>query len=61
MNSYKVPQHDILLLMGDMNAKIGSDNTDRERAMCDRWDHLLAQRYSQTVMNVTRWENSEPN
>ena len=29
----KVPQHDMLLVMGDMNAKVGSDNTDRERAM----------------------------
>ena len=24
----KVPQHDVLLIMGDMNAKTGSDNTD---------------------------------
>ena len=23
----KVPQHDVLLIMGDMNAKTGSDNT----------------------------------
>ena len=29
----KVSQHDMLLVMGDMNSKIGSDNTDRERAM----------------------------
>ena len=29
----KVPQHNVLLIMGDMNAKTGSDNTDRERAM----------------------------
>ena len=29
----KVPQHDVLLIMGDMNANTGSDNTDRERAM----------------------------
>ena len=29
----KVPQHDVLLIMGYMNAKTGSDNTDRERAM----------------------------
>ena len=29
----KVPQHDVLLIMGDMNAKTGSDSTDRERAM----------------------------
>ena len=29
----KVTQHDMLLVMIDMNAKGGSDNTDRERAM----------------------------
>ena len=29
----KVPQHDVLLIMGDMNVKTISDNTDRERAM----------------------------
>ena len=29
----KVPQHDGLLIMGDMNAKTGSDNIDREWAM----------------------------
>ena len=29
----KVPQHDMLLVMGDMNAKVRSDNTDRERSM----------------------------
>ena len=29
----KVPQHDVLLILGDMNAMTGSDNTDRERAM----------------------------
>ena len=29
----KVPQHDVLLIMGDMNSKTGSDNRDRERAM----------------------------
>ena len=29
----KVPQHDVALIMGDMHAKTGSDNTDRERAM----------------------------
>ena len=29
-----VPQHDMLLVMGDMNTKIGSDNTDRERTLC---------------------------
>ena len=27
----KVPQHDVLLVMGNMNAKVGSDTTDRER------------------------------
>ena len=26
-------QHDVLLIMGDVNAKTGSDNTDRERAI----------------------------
>ena len=29
----KVPQHDLLLVMEDMNAKNGLDNTDREREM----------------------------
>ena len=29
----KVPQHYMLLVMGDMNANIGSDNTGRERVM----------------------------
>ena len=29
----KVPQHDILLLTGDMNAKVGTDNSNNERAM----------------------------
>ena len=29
----KVPQHDMLLVMGYMNARFGSDTTDRERAM----------------------------
>ena len=29
----KVPQHDMLLIMGDMNAKVGADNTDCDRAM----------------------------
>ena len=28
-----VQQHYMLLVMGDMNAKIRSDNTDRERVM----------------------------
>ena len=28
-----VPQHDMLVIMGDMNAKVGADNTGRERAM----------------------------
>ncbi len=29
----KVPQHDVLLLTGDMNAKVGNDNSNNERAM----------------------------
>ena len=29
----KIPRRDMLILMGDMNAKMGSDNTDRERVM----------------------------
>lgn len=29
----KVPQHDLLLIMGDINAKVGNDNTNCERAM----------------------------
>ena len=29
----KVPQHNVLLIMGDINANTSSDNTDRERAM----------------------------
>ena len=29
----KVPNHDILIIMGDLNAKIGSDNTGFERNM----------------------------
>ena len=29
----KVPQHDMLLIIGDMNAKVGDDNTNYERAM----------------------------
>ena len=29
----KIPQHDMLLVMGDLNVKIGSDNTDYERYM----------------------------
>ena len=32
----KVPQHDVLLIMGDMNAKTGSDNTDKGRAMGEK-------------------------
>ena len=27
----KIPNRDILILMGDMNAKVGADNADRER------------------------------
>uniref|UniRef100_A0A3B1KAX6 Endonuclease/exonuclease/phosphatase domain-containing protein n=1 Tax=Astyanax mexicanus TaxID=7994 RepID=A0A3B1KAX6_ASTMX len=30
---FKVPQHDMLVIMGDINAKVGADNTDCERAM----------------------------
>ena len=29
----KVPQHDALLLTGEMNAKVGTDNSNNERAM----------------------------
>jgi len=29
----KVPQHDMLLIIGDMNAKVGSENSKCERAM----------------------------
>ena len=29
----KVPQHDMLLIIGDMNDKVGSDNSNCERAM----------------------------
>lgn len=29
----KVPQHDMLLIMGDINAKVGANNTNYERAM----------------------------
>ena len=29
----RVPAHDVLLVMGDMNAKVGNDNTNFERCM----------------------------
>ena len=29
----KIPNRDMLILMGNMNAKVGPDNTDREREM----------------------------
>ena len=29
----KAPRHDLLVVMGDLNAKVGSDNTDYERVM----------------------------
>ncbi|XP_063435995.1 craniofacial development protein 2-like [Mytilus trossulus] len=29
----KTPRHDILIVLGDMNAKVGNDNLDRERFM----------------------------
>ena len=29
----KIPQHDLLLITGDLNAKVGNDNTGREDAM----------------------------
>ena len=31
----KIPQHDLLLITGDLNAKVGNDNTGREDAMED--------------------------
>ena len=30
---HKTPNRDMLILMGDMNAKVGSDNTDRKHKM----------------------------
>ena len=32
----KVPIHDVLYVIGDLNAKVGSDNTNRESAMGKR-------------------------
>ena len=29
----KIPSHDMTIIMGDINAKVGADNTDREKAM----------------------------
>ncbi|XP_056009526.1 craniofacial development protein 2-like [Ostrea edulis] len=29
----KVPQHDMMLMIGDLNAKVGADNTDCKRSM----------------------------
>ena len=29
----KVPQHGMLLIMGDLNAKVGADNTEFEKSM----------------------------
>lgn len=29
----KVPQHDVLLIIGDLNAKVGSDNNGIEEAV----------------------------
>ena len=34
----KTPKRDMLILMGDLNAKIGSNNTDRERVMVRHGD-----------------------
>ena len=28
-----IPKHDVLVVLGDFNARVGSDNTDRERIM----------------------------
>ena len=46
----KVPQHDMLIIVEDMNAKVGADNTNKERAMGrhgagemnDNGDHLAS-------------------
>jgi hypothetical protein len=29
----KVPKHDVTIVMGDLNAKVGNDNTGNERVM----------------------------
>ena len=28
-----IPKHDVLVVLGDVNARVGSDNTDREKVM----------------------------
>ena len=32
----RVPAHDMLFVIGDLNARVGNDNTARERAI---WTH----------------------
>ena len=34
----KVPKHDVTIVMGDLNAKVGNDNTGNERMM-GLWQH----------------------
>ena len=36
MTTYNVPQHDILMIIRDMTAKVGTGNSNSERAMVKR-------------------------